>query len=187
MGQNTQKGFTLIELLIAVVILGVLVAMAAPSMFSILENRKLKGAAEKAFADFQFVKTEAIKRNTPVRLDFTGFGSGNNWCYGFKINADCDCTETDSSQSNFCEIDGIKKVVNQDDYDGSVTLANVSVPFSGFASFNPIRGNVTAGSTTDRDIEFTLENNSKIKIIVSSLGRIRICSDNSVGGYNSCP
>ena len=186
MDQNTQKGFTLIELLITVVILGILVGIAAPSMFSILESRKLKGAAEKAFADFQFVKTEAIKRNTPVRLDFTGFGSGNDWCYGFKVNADCDCTVTDSTQSDFCEIDGVKKVVNQDDYDGSVTLANVSVPFAGFASFNPARGTITAGNTTDRDIEFTLPNSSKIKIIVSSLGRIRICSDNSVGGYSAC-
>jgi len=182
MDRKTQKGFTLIELLIAVVVLGILVAIAAPSMFGTLENRKLKGAAEKAFADFQFVKTEAIKRNTPVRLDFTGFGSGNDWCYGFKVNADCDCTETDSTQPDFCEIDGVKKVVNQDTYSGSVTLANVSVPFAGVASFNPVRGTTTAGN-----IEFTLSNNTKIKIIVSTLGRIRICSNNSVGGYRSCP
>jgi len=179
--QNMQKGFTLIELLITVVIMGILVSLAAPSMFEILESRKLKGAAEKAFADFQFVKTEAIKRNDFVRLDFTGFGSGNDWCYGFKVNADCDCTETDSSQPDFCEIDGIKKVTNQDDYDGAVTLSNTAPPFAGVASFNPRRGTTSSGN-----IEFELSNGRKIKIIVSTIGRIRICSDSAIGGYKSC-
>jgi type IV fimbrial biogenesis protein FimT len=181
MDRNTQKGFTLIELLITVVILGILIALAAPSMHQLLESRKLKGAAERAFADFQFVKTEAIKRNSPVRLDFTGFGSGNDWCYGFKVNADCDCTETDSTLATFCEIDGIKKVVNQDNYDGAVSLANSTLPFAGVASFNPIRGTTSAGN-----IEFELSNGAKIKVIVSSLGRIRICSESSIGGYRSC-
>jgi len=178
--QPSQKGFTLIELLIIIAILGVLVSLAVPSMSSIIEGRKLRAAAEQAFADFQFVKTESIKRNTFVRLDFTGFGSGNNWCYGFKVNADCDCTETDSSQADFCEIDGIKKIINQDDYDGSVTLSNINTPFSGAASFNPMRGTTTSGN-----IEFELSSGEKIKITVSNLGRIRICSD-TTGGYSSC-
>tara|TARA_R110002095_G_scaffold45864_8_gene41106 strand:- start:4426 stop:4974 length:549 start_codon:yes stop_codon:yes gene_type:complete len=181
MDRNTQKGFTLIELLITVVILGILIALAAPSMHQLLESRKLKGAAERAFADFQFVKTEAIKRNSPVRLDFTGFGSGNDWCYGFKVGEDCDCTETDPDQLDFCEIDGVKKVVNQDTYGGSVSVSNASLPFAGVASFNPIRGTTSAGN-----IEFELSNGTTIKVIVSSLGRIRICSESSIGGYRSC-
>ena len=165
MDRNTQKGFTLIELLITVVI-----ALAAPSMHQLLESRKLKGAAERAFADFQFVKTEAIKRNSPVRLDFTGFGSGNDWCYGFKVGEDCDCTETDPDQLDFCEIDGVKKVVNQDTYGGSVSVSNASLP----------------GTTSAGNIEFELSNGTTIKVIVSSLGRIRICSESSIGGYRSC-
>jgi len=181
MKRYKQSGFSLIELLITVAVLGILVAVAAPSMFETLERRKLKGAAERAFADFQFVKTEAIKRNQFVRLDFTGFGSGNDWCYGFKVNANCDCTETDSSQADFCEIDGLKQVVNQDTYDGAVTLSNTSLPFSGAASFNPMRGTTTSGT-----IEFEIANGASIKVIVSTLGRIRICSDSSVGGYRPC-
>jgi len=188
MNQNKHKGFSLIELLITVAVLGILVSLAAPSMFETLENRKLKGAAERAFADFQFVKTEAIKRNQLVRLDFTGFGSGNDWCYGFKVNADCDCTETDSSQADFCEIDAVKQVVNQDDYDGAVSLSNTTVPFAGAVSFNPMRGTVVYPSTPPDDfLQFEIANGRQIKIIVSTLGRIRICSDSSVGGYRSCP
>ena len=85
--QNIQKGFTLIELLITVVIMGVLVSLAVPSMSSILEGRKLKGAAENFQVDLMFIKTEAIKRNTPVRIYFK-FDSVDaaKWCYGMKVN-----------------------------------------------------------------------------------------------------
>jgi type IV fimbrial biogenesis protein FimT len=175
-----QAGFTLVELMITLVILGVLVAIAAPTMFSTVESRKLHGAVERAFADFQFVKTEAIKRNSFVRLDFNGFGAGNNWCYGFKVNADCDCTITDPTNVLFCEIDGVAQRVTQDTYDGAVSVIAAATPFAGVASFSPIRGTTSAGS-----LILGLSDGRTARIVVSPIGRIRICS-NSIGGYRTC-
>jgi type IV fimbrial biogenesis protein FimT len=177
MDRNTQKGFTLIELLIVVVIMGILVALAAPSLFSILESRKLKGAAENFQVDLMFAKTEAIKRNTPVRMEFNVTDS-NTWCYGFKVDASCDC-----NIANSCEIDGIEKVVSSDDY-GKVSNTESTVQINGGAigyptsviSFTPLRGQTTNGNIT-----FRLSDSRSVKVSTNIRGRVVICSDSGMG------
>jgi len=185
MDRNTQKGFTLIELLITVVILGILVGLAAPSMFSILEGRKLKGAAENFQVDLMFIKTEAIKRNTPVRIYYK-FDSvdTSKWCYGMKVNAACDCTKPDSesSDADYCEIDDVKKVVNQADYGNNVLIKDNDVNFpSDLVSFTPLRGQANQGS-----VEFELADGRSIKTTVNARGRATICSDSGMG-FEACP
>jgi len=180
--QPSQKGFTLIELLITVVILGILVSLAAPSMFSILEGRKLKGAAENFQVDLMFIKTEAIKRNSKARIQFK-FDSVDTtkWCYGMKIDAPCDCFETVSSEADYCEIDDVKKVVNRADYGDNVLIKNNNVNFTGdYISFTPLRGQANFGY-----VEFALIDNRSIKTNVNARGRATICSDSGMG-FASC-
>ncbi len=178
--QNIQKGFTLIELLIVVVILGILVAIAAPSMYKILEGRKLKGATENLFADLMFAKTEAIKRNNEVILSFGGTSPA--WCYGLKEDASCDC-----SVSNDCSIDGVEKVVTSDSY-GDTTL---TAAFPGSSpeetGFEPLRGfsENSSGSFSNGTATF-LNDGRNALVMVSTLGRVRICSGTGFGGYESC-
>ncbi|WP_020161617.1 GspH/FimT family pseudopilin [Cycloclasticus pugetii] len=182
MDQNRQKGFTLIELLIVVVILGILVAIAAPSMFSILEGRKLKGAAENFQVDLIFIKTEAIKRNTPVRIYYK-FDSvdTSKWCYGMKVNAACDCFQADSSQADYCEIDGVKKTISQADYGNNVLIKDNNVNFaSDLVSFTPLRGQATPGH-----VEFALADGRSIRTTVNARGRATICSDSGMG-FEGC-
>lgn len=182
MDQNRQKGFTLIELLIVVVILGILVAIAAPSMFSILEGRKLKGAAENFQVDLMFIKTEAIKRNTPVRIYYK-FDSvdTSKWCYGMKVNAACDCFQADSSQADYCEIDGVKKIISQADYGNNVLIKDNNVNFaSDLVSFTPLRGQATPGH-----VEFSLADGRSIRTTVNARGRATICSDSGMG-FEGC-
>jgi len=180
--QNMHKGFTLIELLITVVIMGVLVSLAVPSMSSILEGRKLKGAAENFQVDLMFIKTEAIKRNSPVRIQFKFDPvDATKWCYGMKVNAACDCFETVTTEIDYCEIGGVKKIVNRSDYGDNVLIENNNVNFANdLVSFTPLRGQANPGH-----VEFTLAGGRSIKTNVNVRGRATICSDSGMG-FGGC-
>lgn len=181
MDRNTQKGFTLIELLITVAVMGILVALAVPSMAKILDGRKLKGAAENFQVDLIFIKTEAIKRNTSARIEFKFDGADpTKWCYGMKINATCDCFETVSTEADFCEIDGVKKVVNRADYGDNVLITGNSAFASDVVSFTPLRG-----QTINGNVKFSLANGTEVKVSTNIRGRATICSDDGLG-FEGC-
>jgi len=176
--QPLQKGFTLIELLITVVILGILVSLAAPSMFSILEGRKLKGAAENFQVDLMFIKTEAIKRNAKARIEFKFDTAGvdpTKWCYGMKIGATCNCFTPNS-----CEIDGIEKVVNRSDYGDNVLITGNLAFAANVVSFNPLRG-----QTIDGSAKFYLSGGPEIQVWTNQRGRTTICSNDGLG-FEGC-
>lgn len=66
-----QRGFTMIELAITIAIIGLLMALAVPSMSQYMANSKVGGVAEAFYAAAQQARTEAIRRNTAVEIAFT--------------------------------------------------------------------------------------------------------------------
>lgn len=63
-----MRGFTLIELCVTITILGVLLAMAAPSMTTMLSNARVKSAKEQILSGINGAKSEAIRNNTSLRV-----------------------------------------------------------------------------------------------------------------------
>jgi len=62
----STKGFTLIELITTLTVAGILMAIAAPSMFSFLASNRLTAQTNDLIADLSFARSEAIKRNGTV-------------------------------------------------------------------------------------------------------------------------
>jgi prepilin-type N-terminal cleavage/methylation domain-containing protein len=63
-----SRGMTLVELLIALGIVAVLVAMAVQGFSGWTRDMAVRGAAESILSGLQIARSEALKRNTPMRF-----------------------------------------------------------------------------------------------------------------------
>jgi type IV fimbrial biogenesis protein FimT len=71
-----QRGFTLIEMMIALLVVGILFAMALPTFSVWIANTKIRNGAEAVLNGLQYARNEAVKRNTTIEFEIT---SGTAW------------------------------------------------------------------------------------------------------------
>lgn len=170
------RGFTLIELMVAIAILGILVTMAAPSFNSFIDKYRVKRAADTVSAFLVNAKSEAVKRNRPVRVVITGGGS--TWCAGMTESATCGC-----STAGACQIDGVDRAIRSTSFKG----VDLNGPATGHAfEFRPLRGTVAGNET----VELQSANGLQVNVVIGTVGRVRLCSPSgsgNIGGYPVCP
>lgn len=65
---SAERGVTLIELAIALVLLGLVLALAAPAYVTWAQNTQARTAAEAVKNGLQLARTEALRRNKTVRF-----------------------------------------------------------------------------------------------------------------------
>ena len=128
------RGLTLIELLVALAVMGVLIAVTAPSFRSLFEVQRLRGINAQLVTDLQFARNEAVARGVPLRVVFRSSASAT--CYALFTSAGtplqaanalrCDCL---SGPGNACN--GIA---------GATEVRTVSVPLSQGVSIYPVDG-----------------------------------------------
>lgn len=170
---RAPKGFTLVEMMVAIVILGILVTIAAPSFNSFFDQYRVKRAADTVSAFLINAKSEAIKRNATVR---TVFKTSTSWCAGMTMADTCDCAVAGS-----CQIDGVDRLIRGSDFKG-VTLTNTAT--GGAFSFTSVRGAANSGNAQVQSAD-----GLQVRVIVAGTGRIRLCSPSgagNVGGYPVC-
>lgn len=83
-------GFTLLEMLTAIVILGILVSIAVPSMQGFVLSGRIKSQAGDLAAALSLARSEAIKRSATVSICIGTSSSctGSNWANGWLVWAD---------------------------------------------------------------------------------------------------
>ena len=180
--QALQRGVTLIETSVVTAIAAVLMAVASPGLGSLIENRKIDGVANNLHADIQFVRQEAVLRNTPVRLSF--YSSGTSTCYVAHTgnHADCGC---DASGAAVCGAPVQQlKFVSFAAADKVTVQANVNSIL-----FDPLHGTSTPTGT----LKVVAHSGRTVHHVVNVMGRVRSCSPQStstaattVPGYRAC-
>lgn len=173
---SAMRGFTLIEMMISVAVLIVLVAIVAPSFNNFFDKYRVKRAAD-TFSSFLInAKSEAIKRNKSVSTVITG--NGATWCAGMTENATCNC-----STANACQIDGVDRVISSTAYKGVKLLGPTTTTAPHVFEFKTQRGTVVGNNSVQLESAAGL----KLNVVVSLVGRIKLCSPSgSVSGYPSC-
>jgi type IV fimbrial biogenesis protein FimT len=77
-----QHGVTLLELMIGLVMLAILLGMGVPSFIEWIRNTQNRTAAESVLNGLQLARTEAVRRNTPVRFTLTDATGRVAWTVG---------------------------------------------------------------------------------------------------------
>ena len=73
------RGLTLPELLIALAVVAILIAVAAPSFWGLIEVQRLRSINSQLVTDLQFARNEAAARGVPLRVVFRD--SPTETCY----------------------------------------------------------------------------------------------------------
>jgi type IV fimbrial biogenesis protein FimT len=76
---RSQRGASLIEVMIGLTLAGILLAMGIPSFQSGMQNRQIRSTAEAIQSGLHLARTEALRRNRPVKFELQG---GNGWRIG---------------------------------------------------------------------------------------------------------
>jgi len=180
-----QHGFTLTEMAVTVAVLAILAAIAVPSFQSTIDKRRLIGAAEQLYGDLQYARSEAIKGNRVVGVNFTANGT-DTWCYGMDDTPTATVCDCNTSAASDCTIDGVQKVFTSQGFRG------VTMPLPAFGGgsgantgFEPRRGVPSGGA--QGTVSF-ISPTGQIDVVLSPEGRIRLCSPstNKVAGYAAC-
>ncbi len=191
---KARRGFTLIELAISVAIIGILMALGAPSFMTWLRNVQIRNAAESLQNGLQLARTEALRRNEkvtfwPVALTDSRLmddscarsDSGTSWVVSRDDpSSHCSVTESDTVSPRAIQKhaagDGNRNVVVAAFDSGGAAASCVT--FNGFgrvdtkcsdaAASNPIMRFTIASSQTDA-------NTRNLEVRLSSGGVIRMC------------
>lgn len=157
--KQTNQGFTLIELVVVVAIVAILVTIAGPSFVEQIGKRRIEGTASEMGMDLQYLRTESVTKNKPVRLITNQDGTGYRVEY---------VGSTSSAP--------VKEILLKN---GMTVTPGTSI------TYQPLRGMASGVANLTLSSTQTAET---LRIVTTAVGGIALCSpDGSFKGYPPCP
>jgi type IV fimbrial biogenesis protein FimT len=161
-----QRGVTMIEACITLAITGILAGSALPSFKESLDKRQVEGLSSEVGTDLHYARSEAVARNTGVRVSF------HQGCYVVHTGSRADC-QCDGQGPAVCTGDAVAlKTVNAASARGVQVVSNVS----------SMRFDPTNGTTSPTGTVCTVPQSGRsVHHVVSIMGRVRACSPAAAG------
>jgi type IV fimbrial biogenesis protein FimT len=179
------RGFTIIELMTVVLVAGVLLALAVPSMREFAVRQRVKAINAELVTDLQFARSESIARNRTVRVRFRTDDTGMT-CYtihtaGTAVGV-CDCRRPlGTACDNVAGLDELKTV--QVSRSTTVTLQPPDAP-DNFVNFSEPQG---LSNRSDFRVTVASSVSGALRTSTNLLGRPQVCSPNgSISGVPTC-
>ena len=170
-----QHGFSLIEAMVLVAVTATVATAAVPSLVAFIDGRRLDAVATALAADVQFVRTEAVARNRPIRISFHADGANTCWVVHTGAAAECSCG--DAAPAVCTAGAGEIKTVVLAAADRVSVRANVAS-----IAFDPLHGTSTPTGT----LRLVDTGGRAVHHVVNVMGRVRSCTPNGVPGWRAC-
>ena len=175
-----QRGITIIEVLVAIAIVGLLMALAAPSATNWIQNNQLRSAADSILNGIQIARIEALKRNTRVSFQLTDPASTAWQVCLYDVAAD-DCTADPVIQSKSASEGTPNARVGAEsvftDTDNVLAPGDgmpASVTFDSFGRVAPVAP-VNIARVDVRNPTLSSADERRLEIIVSVGGQVSMC------------
>jgi len=175
-----HSGFTLIELLLTVALAGLLAGLAVPSMVQFVDKHRLRGAAETLAQELRQARSHALNYQKSAYFSVSASAS-QQWCYGWGTVEQCDC-RAEPGTNDACESGpaGFARIHRQT----SKSFPSVSLSLSRFVSKRHLRFGALRGTASADTLSLT-NSAGELRVVISPLGRVRICST-ALPGYPAC-
>jgi Tfp pilus assembly protein FimT len=175
-------GLTIIELIVVLIVAGVVIAMAVPSMRGMMARHRVQSVQADLLTDLQLARSEMAQRSgTAVAVTFGGNAAVSCYTVHAVNGAACDCTLGPGSACGAAPSPEIK--TSQLTRAVGVSLAASSAGGNSI-QFTPPQGKVTP---TDMVIDVQDPVSGHLRTSISELGVPSVCSpDGSISGVPSC-
>jgi type IV fimbrial biogenesis protein FimT len=184
-----ETGLTIIELMTVVIVVGVVIAIAAPSMRGMMARQRVQSVQADLLTDLQLARSEMAQRSgssTKVAVTFGGDAAVS--CYTVHVDVTgtgttCDCTRGPGTACTPALVPPPEIKTTQLTRAVGVSLAASSASGTSIV-FAPPQGTVTP---TDMVIDLQDTTSGHLRTWISGLGVPIVCSpDGSMRGVNPC-
>ncbi len=186
--QYPHGGLTLVEIMVALVVLGVLIAVAVPSMASFMERRRIVAVAEELVGMFQYAKAETNAtdgQGMSLHLEDTSDGTS---CARLVNSSQLDKCSCSRPTAQVCD-SGSSRLVRE-----FISPNSSGVSFTADAREWGLMGKVVLFQRNARiadvkDVAVTVtgaRTGGKLRVEYNTAGRVRICAVDGFSGYPTC-